>query len=33
MVTDEQYRRLMKLLKKEKTLINAADKARMSEKY
>jgi len=32
MVTDEQYRRLMKLLKKEKTLINAADKAGMSEK-
>jgi len=32
MVTDEQYRRLMKLLKKEKTLINAADKAGMNEK-
>jgi len=32
MVTDEQYRRLMKLLKKERTLMNAADKAGMDEK-
>lgn len=32
MVTDEQYRRLMKLLRTEKTLINAADKAGMDEK-